>query len=63
MGGVRVNRAAVMARLGYIVGCLTALYGLYLLVGLAWALLAAGALLAVSCLLLVDIDQAKEPPQ
>lgn len=48
-----------LARAGVAAGCLLAVVGVGLLVGLAWALIAAGVLLAAGCLFLVDVDDRK----
>jgi hypothetical protein len=45
------------ARAGVALGCALMVAGVLLLAGLGWALIAAGLVLAVSCLVLVDIDE------
>lgn len=45
------------ARAGFAVGCLLVVLGVGMLLGLAWALIAAGVVLAVSCLVLVNVDE------
>lgn len=42
-------------RLGFVVGCLLLVVGIGIAAGVAVALMAAGGLLAGSCLLLVDV--------
>lgn len=66
MGDVRVSRRKDQARLGYVASCVVLVVGLYLAVGLAAALVAGGAIGAVSFLLLYDVsddrrDDVREP--
>lgn len=58
MGDLRVSTSAVWgARAGFAVGCLIAVVGVYLLFGLPVALVVAGVVVAVSSLVLVDVDE------
>ncbi|MGH3097903.1 MAG: hypothetical protein ACRDMV_18125 [Streptosporangiales bacterium] len=55
---MRPSRAAVSAG-GFAAGCAAIGGGVYLVLGLGFALIAAGALAAAACVLLVDVDGGK----
>ncbi|MCT9932437.1 hypothetical protein N5079_19740 [Planotetraspora sp. A-T 1434] len=57
---IRLSRLA-WARLGYAVGCLVGCVGLGMAVDVAAALMVGGGLLAVSCLLLVEVGELRKP--
>jgi hypothetical protein len=63
MGVLRLNRARV-ARLGYLAGVVAFVAGIYLTRGLGLALVVAGAVTALSFLLLFDVEGGTpvEPP-
>lgn len=63
MGLLHVSRTAV-ARLGYVLGLVAFVAGIYLTRGLGLALVVAGAVTALSFLLLFDVEEGApvEPP-
>jgi hypothetical protein len=62
VGHVRLTRRR-RALLGYITGCAAMVAGIYLVKGLAAALIVAGVICAVSFLLLTDVEEVTgEPP-
>ena len=63
MGLLRLNRPAV-ARAGYVAGLIALIAGIYLTRGLGPALIVAGAVTALSFLLLYDVEGGVpvEPP-
>lgn len=48
---------AVRSAVGYTAGCVTAVVGVWLLAGLAIALMTGGVVAAASSLLLIDVDE------
>jgi hypothetical protein len=63
VGSVRLTRRR-RALLGYLLGCVLVIAGVYVGSGLAGALLVAGIITAASFLLLTDVDEGvtREPP-
>lgn len=62
MGHVRLTRRR-RALLGYLLGCLLIVAGIYVAQGPAGALVVAGVITAASFLLLTDVEEVKvEPP-
>lgn len=53
MGNARVSRLAAI-RIGYVIGCSSAVAGVFLLFGLAVALIVAGVIAAGTAVLLAD---------
>lgn len=60
MGRVRVSRV-IRARLGYFAGVVMVAAGLYLALGVGWALVVAGAGVAAAFVWLYDVSEPTEP--
>lgn len=62
MGGVRVKRV-IRARIGYFTGILLVAVGIYLALGLGWALVALGLGTAAAFVWLYDVGEPVEQIQ